>query len=47
MGRAFGGAGHTVANRAELTEALNAAQAADTFTVIACTIDRGSYDGRI
>lgn len=47
MGRAFGGAGHTVTNRAELQDALIAAQSADTFTVIACTIDRGSYDGRI
>ena len=47
MGVAFGGAGHTATNRAELEAALTAAQAADTFTVIACTIERGAYDGRI
>ncbi len=47
MGQAFGGAGHTVTNRTELEAALNAAQSADTFTVIACTIERGAYDGRI
>ena len=47
MGRAFGGAGHTAGTRAELQAALHAAQTADTFTVIACTIARGSYDGRI
>ena len=47
MGRAFGGAGHTVTSRDELTTALEAAQRADTFTVIAAVIDRGAYDGRI
>jgi len=47
MGRALGGAGHTVTNRAELEAALQAAQSADTFSVIACTIERGAYDGRI
>jgi len=47
MGRAFGGAGHTVETRAELEAALHAAQSADTFTVIACMIERGAYDGRI
>jgi acetolactate synthase-1/2/3 large subunit len=47
MGVAFGGAGHTATNRAELEAALAAAQTADTFTVIACTIERGAYDGRI
>lgn len=47
MGQAFGGAGHTVTTRAELTEALNTALTADTFTVIAAVIDRGAYDGRI
>lgn len=47
MGRAFGGAGHTATNRAELEAALATAQVADTFTVIACTIERGAYDGRI
>ncbi|UWR25573.1 thiamine pyrophosphate-binding protein [Sulfitobacter sp. S223] len=47
MGRAFGGAGHTARNRAELEAALNAAQNAGTFSVIACIIERGAYDGRI
>ncbi len=47
MGRAFGGAGHTVQNRAELHAALAAAQSSETFTVIAAVIDRGAYDGRI
>ncbi len=47
MGVAFGGAGVTVRSRAELTEALETAQTADTFTVIAAVIERGAYDGRI
>jgi len=47
MGRAFGGTGHTVTSRAELEAALRAAQASDTFTVIAAVIERGAYDGRI
>ena len=47
MGRAFGGNGHRVTNRKELRDALTAAMAADRFTVIACEIDRGGYDGRI
>ncbi len=47
MGKAFGGAGHTVTNRAELQEALKTAQAARTFTVIAAVIEKGGYDGRI
>ena len=47
IGRAFGGQGHTVTSRAELREALEAAQKADSFTVIAAVIDRKAYDGRI
>ena len=47
IGRAFGGHGVRVTNRAELRAALRAAQQADTFTVIAAEIDRGSYDNRI
>ncbi|MEM6888325.1 MAG: thiamine pyrophosphate-binding protein [Pseudomonadota bacterium] len=47
MGRAFGGAGHTVSSRAELDAALKEALAADTFSVVAAVIDRGGYDGRI
>src|SRR6056297_2740951 len=47
IGRAFGGNGVRVTNRAELRAALEAAQQADAFTVIAAEIDRGSYDNRI
>lgn len=47
LGRAFGGAGHTVTSRAELKRALDAAQSSETFTVIAAIIERGDYDGRI
>ncbi|MEP6067171.1 MAG: thiamine pyrophosphate-binding protein [Paracoccaceae bacterium] len=47
IGKAFGGAAHTVASRDELRTALDAAMAAETFTVIAAMIDRGAYDGRI
>lgn len=47
MGRAFGGYGHTVRNRAELRTALDEAVTADRFTVIAAEIERGGYDGRI
>ncbi len=47
MGRAFGGNGLTVRNRADLREALEQAVQADRFTVIAAEIDRGGYDGRI
>ncbi|SDC37892.1 thiamine pyrophosphate-binding protein [Ruegeria marina] len=47
IGRAFGGHGHTVRNRAELRAALEQALTADRFTVIAAEIERGGYDGRI
>ena len=47
MGRAFGGAGHTVTSRQELQNALDAAQSSDTFTVIAAVLERGAYDGRL
>ncbi|WP_417729088.1 thiamine pyrophosphate-binding protein [Roseovarius sp.] len=47
IGRAFGGHGVRVTNRTELRTALEVAQKADTFTVIAAEIDRGSYDNRI
>jgi acetolactate synthase-1/2/3 large subunit len=46
IGRAFGGLGHTVTNRAELEEALDDALNAESFTVIAAVIDRQGYDGR-
>lgn len=47
IGRAFGGHGVRVTSRAELRAALEAAQKADRFTVIAAEIDRASYDNRI
>ncbi len=47
IARAFGGNGVTVADRAALRAALVEAQDADTFTLIACEIDRRAYDGRI
>jgi len=47
LGRAMGGAGHSVGSVAELHAALETALNADTFTVIAAEIDRGAYDGRI
>ncbi len=47
MGRAMGGAGVTVTNRAELRTAIEDALEADTFTVIAAEIAKGGYDGRI
>lgn len=47
MGRAFGGYGYTVRNREELRAALEEAQRADRFTVIAAEIESGGYDGRI
>jgi acetolactate synthase-1/2/3 large subunit len=47
IGKAFGGQGFDARNRDELRTALDAAQNADTFTVIAAHIDRRAYDGRI
>lgn len=47
IGRAFGGNGCAVQDRAGLRAALTAAMAADRFTVIAAEIDRRSYDGRL
>jgi acetolactate synthase-1/2/3 large subunit len=47
LGRAMGGAGHTVSSAAELEAALREALAAPAFTVIAAEIDRRAYDGRI
>jgi acetolactate synthase-1/2/3 large subunit len=41
----LGGSGVTVANEAELISALDSALTDDKFTVIACEIDRQSYDG--
>jgi acetolactate synthase-1/2/3 large subunit len=47
LGRALGGNGATVTNRAELTDALNTAMTSDRFTVIAAVIEKGAYDGRL
>jgi len=47
IARAFSGLGHTVTSRAELEAALDEALSAETFTLIAAVIERGSYDGRI
>ena len=47
MGRAFGGNGVTVRDRAGMRAALTDALDADRFTVIAVEIARGSYDGKI
>ncbi|PKP74518.1 MAG: acetolactate synthase [Alphaproteobacteria bacterium HGW-Alphaproteobacteria-6] len=47
IGRAFGGNGVRVTDRAGLRAALQAALAAESFTVIAAEIDARSYDGRI
>jgi len=45
IGQAFGGYGVSVGNDADLRTALEAAQSADRFTVIAVQIDKGAYDG--
>ena len=47
IGQAFGGAGVTVHSRTDLQAALETAQKAQTFTVIAAVIEKGAYDGRI
>lgn len=46
IGRAFGGSGVQVSDRAALRAALTDAMQADTFTVIAAEIEREGYDGR-
>lgn len=47
VARAFGGQGVTVSDRAGLQDAMEAALSAETFTLIACEIDRKAYDGRL
>lgn len=47
VARALGGEGHTVTNRDQLRVAIEAAQEADTFTVIAAVIEEGAYLGLI
>jgi acetolactate synthase I/II/III large subunit len=47
LANVLGGHGVTVADRGALEAAMRDALRADTFTVIAAKIPRGSYDGRI
>jgi len=47
IARAFGGDAYTVGTRDELRAALEHAQKAETFTLIAAIIERGAYDGRL
>jgi acetolactate synthase-1/2/3 large subunit len=47
VAEAFGGAGFNVETREELHAALAIAAKRDGFTLIACRIQAGSYDGRI
>ncbi|CAM3646404.1 thiamine pyrophosphate-binding protein [Phaeobacter inhibens] len=47
IGRAFGGNGVRVRDRASLRAALSEAQPAERFTVIAAEFDREAYDGLI
>jgi len=47
VAQAFGGNGVSVASKEALEAALEAAQNADTFTLIAAEIDRGAYDGAL
>ncbi len=46
VAQALGGHGVDVRSRAELRRAVEGGLEAETFTVIAAQIDRGSYDGR-
>ncbi len=45
IGQSLGGNGVRVRNHTELESAISDALTADTYTVIACEIDRQSYDG--
>ena len=45
VAQAYGGVGEVVESRAALTMAMQAALSRDTFTVLACPIDKGDYDG--
>ncbi|MDJ0683787.1 MAG: thiamine pyrophosphate-binding protein [Alphaproteobacteria bacterium] len=47
VGKAMGGHGVTVTSRRALTEAMESALAAETFTVISCVFERKAYDGRL
>jgi acetolactate synthase I/II/III large subunit len=45
IAQTLGGNGVSVSNRADLSEAIDSALNADTFTVIACQIGKEAYDG--
>lgn len=47
LAEALGGRGVVCEDRATLATALDAAWTAETFTVLACRIDRKAYDGRL
>ena len=47
LANALGGRGITVENREALETAIKTALTSDVYTIIACKIPRGSYDGRI
>ena len=47
LANALGGRGVTVENRDALEVAIKNALVSDVYTIIACKIPRGSYDGRI
>lgn len=47
LANALGGRGITVENRDALEVAIKNALVSDVYTIIACKIPRGSYDGRI
>ncbi len=46
VARAMGGAGVTVSDRKALSGAIEDALQRDTYSVIACTIDKKAYDGK-
>jgi acetolactate synthase-1/2/3 large subunit len=47
LANALGGHGITVENRDALESAIKNALVSDVYTIIACKVPRGSYDGRI
>lgn len=47
IGDTVGSHGQTVHSRDELWVALQVAQQAQSFTVIAAVIEKGAYDGRL
>lgn len=47
VAEALGGRGRLIEDRESLAAELEAALAADTFTILACRIERAAYDGRL